>query len=83
MSLGFTPKLHKLSDNRFIIEITKSFSAKFACCLESGIFIEIIVAAKIIFIQQKINLAAPLAAKILLSFCNDSFAIISTMKAAI
>lgn len=63
-----------------IIEVAKSFGSKFPFCFYTGVFIQVIIIAKIIFIKKKIYLFATVAAK---CFITDLYSIIAGFAAMV
>lgn len=72
-------ELHQLPDNRFVFEIGKFFRNKLSLCLDTGRFLKIIIAAKVIFIQQQVNLLTSLATEMLFICSNNFFALFTAM----
>jgi hypothetical protein len=56
-------KLHQFVYDHRIIEVTKSFGSKFSFCFYTGIFVKVVIIAKIVFIKKKIYLFTTVAAK--------------------
>lgn len=49
-----------------IVQVSKTPRYKFALCLQTGCFIKVVITAKVIFIQQQVNLFATRTAEMLL-----------------
>ena len=74
-------KLHKFIHQRCVIEVLKTTTHKFAFCLDAGIFVEAVIAAEIVFIEQQVHLPTALAAKVFLvtgyNFCTRVTAVVT------
>ena len=79
IGLGIITELYQFFYNGCIIKVGKPFSGEFSFCFYAGIFVEIIVAAEVIFIQQKVHLFTPFTAKIFVICRNNFFALLSAM----
>ena len=61
--LGGTRELHQFCNRCRIIQVTESFCNKFPGNFNTGVTVQRIIIAKIIFIQQEIHLFTAVAAK--------------------
>lgn len=64
-----------------IVEVCKAFGHKFSFCFDAGVFIKIVISAKIIFIQQQVHLFATFAAKWFAVGFNNFITLFTAVKA--
>ena len=64
-------KLHEFVYQCSIVEILEPATREFSPGFETRIFLEAIVAAKVVFIEQQVYLPTPLAAEVFVFTRND------------
>lgn len=64
-----------------IVEVSKAFGHKFAFGFYAGVFVKIVISAKIIFIQQQVHLFATFAAKWFVVGFNNLVTLFTAVKA--
>ena len=63
IGLQVTVKLYKFVHQRCIVQVLKPATCEFSLCLYPRIFVEAVVATKIVFIEQQVHLPTALAAE--------------------
>lgn len=79
MHLGYTEtdvhllsalELSKFLHHCFIVQVGEAARYEFSFCFQAGILIQVVIIAKIVLVQQEIDLFAPLAAEMLIAEYN-------------
>lgn len=68
-----TTVLYQFADNRFIFQVSKTAAYKFSFGFYAGCFIEVVICAEIVFIQQQVHLATTAAAERMTILCNGFY----------
>jgi len=79
IGLGIAAKLHQFLHRTGIIEVGKSCRVEFSFDFNAWLLVQVIVATKIVFVQQQVHLFASLAAEIPVVHTNTIIATFAAM----